>query len=87
MFKRKWRVTVIFSETRIRTKMSSFELFLSTWEYFKDFSCAVKNIEDLVNELCSAWFWVLCMLQLLNRIWEVSTGKLNHLDFFDSYSV
>ena len=30
-------------------KMSRFEFFLSTWEYFKDFTYAIKNIEDLVN--------------------------------------
>ena len=39
---------------RITTKMSCFELFLGTKEYFS--ACAVKKIEDLVNELCSARF-------------------------------
>ena len=42
-------MTVFFSEMRIPQKISSFELFLSTWEYFKDFSYAIKYTEDPVN--------------------------------------
>ena len=39
------------------------------------------------GKLCSARIWILCVLQLWDRIWKVCEGKLIHHVFFYSHSV